>query len=78
MDELYEVRIRGALDDAGKVHLTESVRSFGVTETVMRASIADDAELRGFLARLEELDCELLAARRVGPYGRADRPSSQG
>lgn len=77
MDELYEIRIRGALGDAAKARLADGVRAFEATETVMHVRIADEAELRGILAQLQELDCELLAARRAAPRRRArdDRSS---
>lgn len=75
MDELYEIRVRGALDDVGRARLADAVRSFEATETVMHVRIADEAELRGILAELHELDCELLAARRVAPR-RPARPRS--
>jgi hypothetical protein len=65
--DVYEIRIRGALSDATVSQLAEGVRAFEPTETVLRGQVADQAELRGVLARLQELGCELLEARRLSP-----------
>ena len=67
MADVYEIRIRGALSDAVVSQLAEGVRAFEPTETVLRGHVADQAELRGVLARLQELGCELLEARRLSP-----------
>lgn len=67
MDDVYEIRIRGALRDAVARELADTVRAFEPTETVLRGHVADQAELRGVLARLQELGCELLEARRLSP-----------
>jgi hypothetical protein len=65
--DVYEIRIRGALSDAVVRQLADGVRAFAPTETVLRGQVADQAELRGVLARLQELGCELLEARRLSP-----------
>jgi hypothetical protein len=65
VDQLYEIRIRGPLSDDVRSHLANTVRAFEPAETVLRGRVADQAELRGVLARLEELGCELLEARRL-------------
>ena len=80
MADVYEIRIRGALSDATVSQLAEGVRAFEPTETVLRGQVADQAELRGVLARLQELGCELLEARRLSPRpGRsAPTPTPQG
>jgi hypothetical protein len=65
--DVYEIRIRGALSDAVVRQLADRVRAFEPTETVLRGQVADQAELRGVLARLQELGCELLEARRLSP-----------
>ena len=67
MDELYEIRIRGALDDDARARLADEVRGFEPAETVLRGRVGDQAELRGILARLHDLGCELLEARPVTP-----------
>jgi hypothetical protein len=67
VDDVYEIRIRGALSDAVAAQLADMVRAFEPTETVLRGHVADQAELRGVLARLQELGCELLEARRLTP-----------
>ncbi len=67
MSDLYEIRIRGGLGDKERAQLADALRDFEACETVMRAQIADQAELRGVLARLSEFGCELIAARRVSP-----------
>lgn len=75
MADVYEIRIRGALSDATVSRLAEEVRAFAPTETVLRGQVADQAELRGVLARLQELGCELLEARRLNPRpGRSTPP----
>ncbi|MCW2982684.1 MAG: hypothetical protein JWR63_254 [Conexibacter sp.] len=71
MDDAYEIRIRGSLSDAVRSELADNVRAFESTETVLRGRVADQAELRGILARLEELGCDLLEARRLTPRRRA-------
>jgi hypothetical protein len=68
--EDYEIRVRGPLSDAMRAHLADSVRMFDTAETLLRGRVADQAELRGVLARLQELGCELLEARRVTPRRR--------
>jgi hypothetical protein len=70
VDEDYEIRVRGPLSDAMRAHLADSVRMFVPAETLLRGRVADQAELRGVLARLQELGCELLEARRVTPRRR--------
>jgi hypothetical protein len=70
VDEDYEFRVRGSLSDAKRAHLADVVRAFEPSETVLRGRVADQAELRGVLARLQELGCELLEARRVTPRRR--------
>jgi hypothetical protein len=65
--ELYEIRIRGGMSDDTRSRLADTVGTFEPSETVMRGQIADQAELRGVLARLQELGCELIAARRISP-----------
>jgi hypothetical protein len=63
--DLYEIRIRGGLNDATRDRLADMVGTLQPCETVMRGPIADQAELRGVLARLTELGCELIAARPI-------------
>jgi hypothetical protein len=70
VDELYEIRIRGALDDGARARLSDGLRGFEPAETVLRGRVGDQAELRGILARLQELGCELLEARPVTPRPR--------
>jgi hypothetical protein len=67
VDDVYEIRIRGALSDAVAAELADALRAFAPTETVLRGHVVDQAELRGVLARLQELGCELLEARRLSP-----------
>jgi hypothetical protein len=74
VDEDYEIRVRGSLSDATRAHLADTVRMFEPAETVLRGRVADQAELRGVLARLQELGCELLEARRVTPRRRRGGP----
>jgi hypothetical protein len=78
VDDVYEIRIRGALTDAVVSELADTLRTFAPTETVLRGQVADQAELRGVLARLQELGCELLEARRLSPRsGRNLAPPAQ-
>ncbi len=69
MGDFYEIRIRGGLDDATRDRLADTVGALQPCETVMRGPIADQAELRGVLARLAELGCELIAARPITARG---------
>ena len=79
MDDIYEIRVRGALTDAVAGELADSLRAFAPTETVLHGHVADQAELRGVLARLQELGCELLEARRLSPLsGRAVKTPESG
>ena len=79
MDDIYEIRIRGVLTDAVAGELADALRAFAPTETVLRGHVADQAELRGVLARLQELGCELLEARRLSPLsGRAVKAPENG
>jgi hypothetical protein len=70
VDDAYEIRIRGPLTDEVRAQLADALRAFEPTETVLRGRVADQAELRGVLARLQELGCELLEARRLTPRRR--------
>jgi hypothetical protein len=76
--DVYEIRIRGALSDAVASQLAEGLRAFEPTETVLRGQVADQAELRGVLARLQELGCELLEARRLSPRPGRSAPTPTG
>jgi hypothetical protein len=67
VDEPYEIRIRGVLDDDARARLADTLHDFAPAETVLRGHVADQAQLRGILARLHELGCELLEARPVTP-----------
>lgn len=79
MDDVYEIRIRGALSDAVAGELADALRAFAPTETILRGNVTDQAELRGVLARLQELGCELLEARRLSPRsGRAAETPESG
>ena len=71
MDERYEIRVRGPMRDEVRSRLADELRAFETTETVLRGRVSDQAELRGVLARLEELGCELLEARRLTTARRA-------
>jgi hypothetical protein len=79
VDDIYEIRIRGVLTDAVAGELADALRAFAPTETVLRGHVADQAELRGVLARLQELGCELLEAKRLSPLsGRAVKAPENG
>jgi hypothetical protein len=69
--DAYEIRIRGSLSDSVRDALAQDVRGFEPIETVLRGQVVDQPELRGVLARLEELGCELVEARRLTPRRRA-------
>jgi hypothetical protein len=60
-----EIRIRGRLDDRAFERFGEAYGGLAVAETVLRGEVADQAELHGILARLQELGCELLEVRRL-------------
>ncbi len=72
--DTYEIRIRGALTDAVAGELADALRAFAPTETVLRGHVVDQAELCGVLARLQELGCELLEARRLSPRSGRGNP----
>jgi hypothetical protein len=61
----YEFRVRGRLDDARALRLTEFHADLEATETVLRGRLADQSELQGTLARLQEQGLELLEVKRV-------------
>ena len=61
----YEFRIRGRLDDEHARRLAEFHGSLEPSETVLRARLADQAELQGTLARLQEQGFELLEVKRI-------------
>jgi hypothetical protein len=67
--DVYEIRIRGHLTDAARSALADMVGPIESCEGVMRAPICDQAQLRGVLARLDELGCEVIAARPISPGG---------
>jgi hypothetical protein len=67
----YEFRVRGRLDDARARRLSEFNGDLEVAETVLRGRLADQAELQGTLARLQEHGLELLEVRKLS--GRASR-----
>lgn len=60
-----EIRIRGRLDDRALERFGEAYGGLTVAETVLRGEVADQAELHGILARLQDLGCELLEVRRL-------------
>lgn len=60
-----EIRIRGRLDDPALRRFADAYGDVTVAETVLRGEIADQAELHGILARLQDLGCELLEVRRL-------------
>jgi hypothetical protein len=61
----YEFRVRGRLDDARARRLADFHGALEASETVLRGRLADQAELQGTLARLQEQGLELLEVRRV-------------
>jgi hypothetical protein len=61
----YEFRVRGRLDDARASRLTEFNGDLVASETVLRGRLADQSELQGTLARLQEQGLELLEVKRV-------------
>lgn len=61
----YEFRVRGRLDDARARRLAEFHGTLETSETVLRGRLADQAELQGTLARLQEQGLELLEVKRV-------------
>jgi hypothetical protein len=68
-----EIRIRGRLDDRALERFGEAYGDLTVAETVLRGEIADQAELHGILARLQDLGCELLEVRRLTRRGTDDK-----
>jgi hypothetical protein len=65
----YEIRVRGRLDDAAEARFADFTDAVQTRETVLRGPIVDQAELRGILARLQDLGLELLEIRRLTPPG---------
>ena len=61
----YEFRVRGRLDDARARRLNEFHGDLEAAETVLRGRLADQSELQGTLARLQEQGLELLEVKRV-------------
>jgi hypothetical protein len=66
MSLLYEIRIRGRVGE----HLAEALGLATVVEpadTVLRGPVADQEDLHGILARLQEMGLELIEIRRLPP-----------
>ncbi|HEY6758035.1 MAG TPA: hypothetical protein VI318_01035 [Baekduia sp.] len=61
----YEFRVRGRLDDARASRLAEFNGDLVAAETVLRGRLADQSQLQGMLARLQEQGLELLEVKRV-------------
>jgi hypothetical protein len=61
----YQFRVRGRLDDARARRLREFNGALETSETVLRGRLADQSELQGTLARLQEQGLELLEVKRV-------------
>jgi hypothetical protein len=68
----YEIRVRGKLGEG----VAKSFRGFEAevepSETVLRGSISDQAELGALLDQIEAFGLELIEVRRLDP---ADEPS---
>jgi len=63
--QAYEIRLRGRFDDASWARFVEFTDAVRVEETVLRGSVADQAELHGLLQLLSELGFDLLEARQA-------------
>jgi hypothetical protein len=67
----YEFRVRGRIDDARAQRLSEFHGGLTAAETVLRGELADQAQLHGALARLQEQGLEVLEVKKLS--GRAGR-----
>jgi hypothetical protein len=65
MAHAYEIRLRGRFDDASCARFVEFTDSIRVEETILRGSVADQAELHGLLQLLSDLGFDLLEARQA-------------
>ncbi len=73
----YEFRIKGHLDDRwldwfeGMTLLSTQDSSTGLDVTEIRANMADQPALHGFLNKIRDLNLTLLSIRKVQPAGLA-------
>ena len=66
-DAKYTIVVRGELDD-GFSHLFDGMRMERVDgTTVLTGCVIDQAQLHGFIERLEELGLELLSVKQLEP-----------
>ena len=66
MSLIYEIRIKGRVGD----HLADALGLATVVEpvdTVLRGPVADQEDLHGILARLQEMGLELIEIRQLPP-----------
>ena len=62
----YEFRIRGRLGDTFLATFEDFDAEVEPVETILRGTVADQAELHGILERIQDLGLELVEVRRVG------------
>ncbi|MFW5943115.1 MAG: hypothetical protein ACOCXI_15030 [Chloroflexota bacterium] len=66
---IYQVRVRGCLDDSWLEWFDGLTLSVGPDETVLRAPVRDQAALRGILDRMWDLNLEVISVSREGEGG---------
>ncbi len=63
---VYEIRVKGELDEAWSSWFTEMDIETAVTgETILRGHVADQAALHGLLAKIRDLGLPLLSVNQV-------------
>jgi hypothetical protein len=75
---LYEIRVRGKLgghwsDWCGGLHFASEEVEDGSLVTTLTGIVADQAALRGILAKLWDLGLTLLSVRQMGPESSGHR-----
>jgi hypothetical protein len=68
----YEIRIKGRLSDSLTGAFEDFTASVRPAETVMRGELRDQAELYGFLDRIQALGLELIEVRKLDSEPPAD------
>lgn len=65
MADRYEIRVTGTLDHSMEEELADFTAAVRPSETVIRGSIRDQAELHGVLDRLQRFGLELVEVKRL-------------
>jgi hypothetical protein len=83
MTEIYQVKVKGVLDDRWSdwfngMEIDVESTSDGKPITTLTGPVADQARLRGIVSRLWDLNLTLLSISRSGPEGTQPHSRSGG